>query len=148
MRGGEVSLRGGSHYRCRFGEVVVPATYVADAPAATLERQGPFDRREQGRPAYVGPHPNTRLLPPRTWRLDANRPNSGVDAVLCVAPARAAVADGAGTLLVPFAVTLNGRDFSNASSGYTYYEEPTLIGMAPLTGPEAGGTVSILEAAV
>ena len=100
MRGGEVSLRGGSHYRCRFGEVVVPATYVADAPAATLERQGPFDRREQGRPAYVGPHPNTRLLPPRTWRLDAHRPNSGVDAVLCVAPARAAVADGAGTLLV------------------------------------------------
>ena len=95
-----MSLRGGSHYRCRFGEVVVPATYVADAPAATLERQGPFDRREQGRPAYVGPHPNTRLLPPRTWRLDAHRPNSGVDAVLCVAPARAAVADGAGTLLV------------------------------------------------
>ena len=25
-----------------------------------------------------------------------------------------------------FAVTLNGRDFSNASSGFTYYEEPTL----------------------
>ena len=40
-----------------------------------------------------------------------------------------------------FAVSLNGRDFSNASSGFTYYEEPTLIGMAPLTGPEAGGTV-------
>ena len=95
MRGGEVSLRGGSHYRCRFGEVVVPATYVADAPTATLE----LGRHEQGRPAYVGPHPNARLLPPRTWRLDADLPNSGVDAVLCVAPPRAAVADGAGTLL-------------------------------------------------
>jgi len=75
VRGGEVSLRGGSHYRCRFGEVVVPATYVADAPASTLELKGPFERREQGRPAYVGPHPNTQLLPPRTWRLDADRPN-------------------------------------------------------------------------
>ena len=131
VRGGDVSLRGGSHYRCRFGEVVVPATYVADAPTATLD----LGRHEQGRPAYVGPHPNARLLPPRTWRLDADHPNSGIDAVLCVAPPRAAVADGAGTLLVAFAVSLNGRDFSNASSGFTYYEEPTLIGMAPLTGP-------------
>ena len=79
MRGGEVSLRGGSHYRCRFGEVVVPATYVADAPNPTLGvglgAGVGYLYYEQGRPAYVGPHPNARLLPPRTWRLDADRPN-------------------------------------------------------------------------
>ena len=63
-------------------------------------------------------HPNSNPTP---------NPNSGVDAVLCVAPPRATVADGAGTQLVAFAVTLNGRDFSNASSGFTYYEEPTLL---------------------
>ena len=120
------SLRGGSHYKCRFGSVEVPATFIADAPLAA---------------AFVGPHANKQLRT-REWRLDVDYPESGHDAVLCVAPAHNDTSlPVPSAKKVPFAVSLNGLDFSNASSGYTYYHAPTVGDVAPLAGPVAGGTI-------
>jgi hypothetical protein len=37
-------------------------------------------------------------------------------------------------------VSLNGVDFVDTGSTFTYYEAPTLYSMSPLLGPETGGT--------
>lgn len=43
-------------------------------------------------------------------------------------------------VVYPFEVSLNGVDWSNSGFTFTYYEQPTLFGISPDSGPESGGT--------
>ena len=147
-------LGGGSHYQCAFGSSVVPATYVEHAPPFTDVR---------------GPHNNANLLLTRDDKRpdDARRLATPYDgrraayayisahggvgsaqahgAVLCRAPANVSASDGPlGTLVVYFAVALNGQNFHEVDGGYTYYEPPNVTGIAPLRGPSQGGTLLTL----
>ena len=152
------ALSRGSHLLCRFGavsegrdDVEVPATYIGNVPPVGSGGEAP--------PSARGPHNNgdyldggrlhcggeaQRLAGPATARgCAAVDPPYG--AILCVSPPRAAAANG--TTIVPFAVSLNGRDFYNTSLPFTYYAPPLPSAVAPLRGPAAGLTRLTLVAA-
>lgn len=42
--------------------------------------------------------------------------------------------------LFPIKVSLNGLDFVDTGFTFRYFEQPTLIDMSPVSGPETGGT--------
>lgn len=56
--------------------------------------------------------------------------------IVCVAPP----GDELGVML-PFEVSLNGVDWIDSGLKFFYYDVPTLYGISPSLGPEAGGTL-------
>ena len=135
-------LGGGDHYQCAFGPVVVPATYVGDAPPADGVR-GPHNHEGLLRlPSPDCPQWQCPLPPAAAAALVRTAAAHG--AVLCFSPQNATPADGMGTLTVAFSVTLNGQNFDAVDGGFSFYTQPNVTAIAPLRGPTGGGTLITL----
>ena len=137
-------LGGGSHYQCRFGSSVVPATYIDAAPAMANPR-GPHNHAAILRRGTLAPGPGVPVVEGAYLLAPRAATHAPHGAVLCHAPPNSTATAGPGVLVVDFEVALNGQNFHAVAGGYTYYAPPAVTALGPTRGPSAGGTVVTLE---
>ena len=127
------NLRGGDDYRCKFGDIVVPATYTND----TLEDVRSYSVAVRSynlsarRYVSIWQPDDTPAAP---WR--PSEPAYPASIIHCVVPAAASMALGPVTLQV----TPNAQQYYGSLS-YVYFDaDVAILGMSPTSGPELGGT--------